>query len=110
MDSLKAWREGKKDKNGYAAPITGTESHFCFFCGRFGDTVRHEPFNGVGRRELCKEDGIFFNLCPACHKWEHEGGGLIFESGATLPQLGQMAYERNHTREEFMKRYGKNYL
>lgn len=97
-------------KNGYAPSILATESHFCFFCGQFGDTAVHELIYGRGRRELCKEDGLYVFLCPACHKWEHEGGGLTFPSGNTLKQVGQLAYERNHTREEFMKRYGRNYL
>ena len=95
-------------KNGYAESLLATESHFCFFCGRYGDTAVHEMVYGRGRRELCKEDGLYVFLCPACHKWEHEVG--LERDGVTLKQMAQMAYERNHTREEFMKRYGKNYL
>lgn len=107
-ESRKAWAKGKLDKNGYAESIIGAESHFCYYCGRYGDTARHEIF-GSSNRQQSKADGLWVSLCPYCHKWEHEGGGLE-RDGVTLKQIGQMAYERTHTREEFIKRYGRNYL
>lgn len=108
-DSVKAWRSGERDKNGYAQNILGGEDHFCFYCKKFCDTARHEIFYGTGRRELCKEDGLWVPLCPYHHDFEHQVG-LEFESGKTLKQVGQHAYERTHSREEFIKRYGRNYL
>lgn len=112
-ESRKAWKKGKLDRNGYAESIMGTERGICFYCHRIAPCDRHEIF-GKYSRQYSKEDGLWVYLCKSmggckgCHSTEHEVG-LEFPGGS-LKQLGQMAYERTHTREEFMKRYGRNYL
>ena len=107
-ESRKAWKKGKLDSNGYAESLLATERGFCFYCQRQTECARHEIFYGNGRRKLSKEDGLWCYLCPKCHDFEHDY--KLVRNGETLMQTGQRAYERNHTREEFMKRYGRNYL
>lgn len=108
-ESRKAWKKGKLDSNGYAPSILATENGFCYFCGRQAEVVRHEIFYGSLLRKVSKEQGTWCYLCVPCHQFEHQGGGLE-RDGMTLKQMAQTAFERNHTREEFMKLYGRNYL
>jgi len=76
---------------------------------RTTDLVLHHIFNGVAYRHKCDEDGLWVWLSPDVHEYIHstaEGGEIL----RYLKRLGQQAYEKTHSREEFMERYGKSYL
>ena len=78
----------------------------CFLCGcRSTDT--HHIFNGNGLRKKSDEDGLVVYLCRNCHNRVHTDYAIRH----ALKQLGQGWYENNlGSREEFIKRYRKNYL
>ena len=86
----------------------------CFLCGRNGSADRlelHHCFPGNPNRKHSDEDGLFVFLCgERCHR----NGKLSAHKSAVTAELlkveAQRAYEDRHSREEFMKRYGKNYL
>lgn len=84
----------------------------CFFCGKPAECEHHLLF-GNGIRELADEDGL---TIPMCHKHHNMGSLTERIHGNSMAEylskaLGQAIYERKiGTREQFMKRYGKNYL
>ena len=80
----------------------------CFLCGRVGEQVHH-IFGGKPNRKYSDDDGLTVRLCAACHREVHEGKNTKKLMKA-LHELGQTVYEETHTREDFMDRYGRNYL
>lgn len=71
---------------------------------------RHEIFGGYNRQKSI-DDGLVIYLRPEQHNMDN--GGIHFnpEYRKTAQQAGQKAYEAlGHTRQEFIQRYGKNYL
>jgi len=68
----------------------------------------HHICNGIPYRTESEKVGAWVWLCPKCHHWAHStGDGVRY-----LRQLkaeAQKAYEQNHSRKEWMDRFGKNY-
>lgn len=91
------------DRNGYAPSII--PSDHCFFCEKT-ETARHEVFQGSGRREICKRNGLWCNLCPDHHCLVHD----YKEWRLKLQIAFQREYEKEYTNTEFVKLIGKNYL
>lgn len=81
----------------------------CAVCGKriIGAKNVHHCLNGQAYRGKCDEDGLIVILHPTCHMWLHNHP----MSMRTFKQRAQRYYEENiGTREQFIKRYGKNYL
>lgn len=76
----------------------------CFLCGRWTGLDVHHIFNGPYRKRS-DQDGLTCYLCRDCHRKVHEEAALRLR----LKKVGQFIYEQDHTREEFMERYGRNY-
>lgn len=93
---------GKKYKNS----IMTTDLEHCYLCG--GDPVQMHHVFGAYNRDHATEDGLYIGLCWQCHTKVHteRSQRLNYQ----LKQIGQRAYEEIHSHDEFMKRYGKNYL
>lgn len=74
---------------------------------------RHEVFEGrTGNRPKSIEDGLVVFITPEAHR---TGKHSIHKNPANwewLKKLGQQAYMDyyNKTKEDFFKRYGRNYL
>lgn len=82
----------------------------CFICGRAFGTETHHCFGGANRR-FSEEDGLTVRLCRQCHDELHFDPDLSYPLQKAMHEKGQEAYEKaGHTREEFLERYGKNYL
>lgn len=79
-----------------------TKSGLCEFCGKFSKRLDpHEVYGGSNRQRSIKYKFVKL-ICTQCHKNEE-----------TIKQLKintQKEYEKKHTREEFIKLIGKNYL
>lgn len=94
--------------------IIQEDSSKCFLCGRngsFDPLEKHHVFPGNPNRKHSEEDGLFVFICgDRCHR----NGKLSAHKSAVTAELlkveAQKAYEDRHTREEFVQRYGKNYL
>lgn len=94
--------------------IIQEDSSKCFLCGRNGSSdplEKHHVFPGNPNRKHSEEDGLFVFICgDRCHR----NGKLSAHQSAVTAELlkveAQKAYEDRHTREEFVQRYGKNYL
>lgn len=81
----------------------------CFECLRKMPHLDVHHIFGGPNRSRSDEDGLTVYLCRECHNALHHSK----DSGAMqyrYHRIGQEAYERTHTREEFMERYGRNYL
>lgn len=82
----------------------------CYITGAENcDLVRHHCLNGTHQRKKAEQDGLWVWLTPRIHIYIHEtieGHDLLWE----LKKDAQRVYEREHTREEFIERYGKSYL
>ena len=81
----------------------------CFLCHMAYGTDTHHIF-GAANRKFSEEDGLKIRVCRTCHDAIHfsDRSGEIQQK---LHQLGQMKWEDKYgSREEFMKRYGRNWL
>jgi hypothetical protein len=80
-----------------------TDSSYCYYCHRFLGTAGdiHEIYGGSNRKRSIK-NGFVVKLCRECHQDETKIANLRIRF--------QKMYEKNHTREEFIKLFGKSYL
>ena len=81
----------------------------CYLTGRHDNLVRHHCLYGTHQRRKAEQDGLWVWLNAYEHRYIHdtiEGRPILHE----LQKEAQRVYEREHTREEFIKRYGKTYL
>lgn len=72
--------------------------------------IRH-IFAG-SRRQISEREGFFVYLAPWLHNQSNHGVHCKdgHELDLMLKRHCQMAYEKEHSREEFMALIGKNYL
>lgn len=97
------------DKNGYAPSLMNDESNYrhCYNCGRStGKIDRHEVFFG-SNRDNSKRYGMWCDLCRNCHNEVHRGDG---ELNQLLKREAQRIFEQTHSRNDFMRIFGRNYL
>lgn len=77
----------------------------CYFC--FNPTVdEHHIFGGTANRKLSEEYGLKVYLCRECHRNAHNNN----ECNLYLKTIGQRIFEKEHTRDEFRKIFGKSYI
>lgn len=85
---------------------------FCFICKKFGQYTRgtdhHHMVYGTANRKLSDEDGLWCWLCHDHHMMLHQHGFYKDE----LIQLAEKSWLEYYgkTVDDFIKRYGKNYL
>ena len=78
----------------------------CFVCKRDDTLTVHHLYAG-SRRQRADREGLTVFLCPLCHeRVQHHDAA----ADRILKQIGQRAFERTHTREEFIRLFGKSYL
>ena len=77
---------------------------FCLLCGK-PNTEIHHCLSGSDRNNA-DIDGLYIGLCRECHNFIHQYPQALVMSKI----IGQLAYERKHTREEFRARYRHSYL
>lgn len=82
----------------------------CYLCGRKTMLQKHHVFPGVANRKISEANGFWCDLCVDCHLDPETGAQYNNEVANQLKADCQMAYEETHTREEWMKLIGKNYL
>lgn len=76
----------------------------CYICHKKKLDL-HEIFRGRNRQTSMKH-GLVIPVCRKCHDLIPKDKILKEE----LHKIGQKAYEKTHTREEFIATFGKNYL
>ena len=81
----------------------------CYFCGKLTGLECHHVFGGVANRPISEKYGLKVWLCHDCHTGT-EGAQYDKTRNLQLKQDAQFAFERTHSRSEWMKLIGKNYL
>lgn len=90
--------------------IEGKDEKSCFVCGYAGKTEVHHIFGGNPNRRLSEKNGLKVHLCHMHHRDSKQGVHFNPELMEELHTVGQRKFEESHTREEFMRIFGKNYL
>lgn len=81
----------------------------CYLCGKTVNLEKHHIFGGVANRKISERLGLWVYLCHNCHTGKN-GAQYNKEKNLRLKQDAQRAYEKTHTRDEWLKWIGKNYL
>lgn len=91
----------------------------CYMCrAKYGEGIDLSPYNlevhhvffGTANRKKSEAHGLKVWLCPGCHRTSRVSAHQCIAVADYLKREGQEAFERTHTRAEFMKIFGKNYL
>lgn len=81
----------------------------CFLTGLTGCLEKHHVMNGSGFRSKAEHDGLWVMLNHNVHRWIHDTGEGA-EFARHLKAQAQYEYEKNHTREQWLARYHKDYI
>lgn len=79
---------------------------------RFIGLHRHEVFFGVRNRQKSIDDGLVVFLTPELHNMSKKGVHYNKDFRDIMQKQAQMIWmlHYNKSTEDFIKRYGKNYL
>ena len=83
--------------------------HECFICGKKIGLERHHCIGGSNRKNSEKY-GLTVYLCHFCHNEPPRGVHFNKDTADYIRQEAQKAFEKTHTREEFIKIFGRNFL
>lgn len=105
----------KKKRKHHPAPIVDTAAGGCLpVCTgsirRQQYTEEHHVFYGGGLRQVSEEHGFKVYLCRDHHKDGPRAVHNCRETRELLCRIFQAKYEETHTREEFERLIGRNYL
>ena len=90
--------------------IEPNPAEVCYICGKGGKLHKHHIFGGNPRRRHSEHYGLTVHLCPECHTGGKEAVHADKEIMEALHKIGQAAFERDHSRQQFVQVFGKNYL
>ena len=95
-----------------AKSILQGDERKCYITGQTNNLHRHHVFFGNPLRDISEREGFWVYLAGWLHNQSNEGvhGKNGRELDLMLKRHAQIAYERNHTRAEFIDLIGKNYL
>ena len=84
----------------------------CYITGQTNNLHKHHIYFGNPNRQISEDNGFWVYLAGRLHNQSDEGvhGKNGRELDIMLKQHAQRKYEETHTRAEFMKLIGKNYL
>lgn len=82
----------------------------CWVCGSQIGLHIHEIFFGTSNRKNSIKYGLMVYLCPDHHNMSNEGVHHNRKLDLKLKRYGQRVFEDIHTREEFIKIFGRNYI
>lgn len=106
----------KKRKKHKESIMQNKEDRHCYLCMKLHNDYRchtimheHHIFGGPNR-EISEAEGLKVYLCLDHHIDGPEAVHNNIQNMRILQQDGQSAYERTHTREEFVDLFGRNYI
>jgi hypothetical protein len=70
----------------------------------------HHIFFGVANRKVSEKHGLKLWLCHNRHHLGAEGPHMSKLVDLSLKGIAQREFEKNHTREEFIKEFGRSWL
>lgn len=93
------------------------EDKTCFLCIVLADDSsqkkvlhEHHVFYGTSNRKNSEKYGLKVYLCPAHHNMSHDSVHFNKDYDEIVKITAQRVFEKDHTREEFISIFGKNYL
>lgn len=82
---------------------------YCEICGR-GPAEKHHVFFGSANRKKSEKFGLVAYLCIDHHRDGPKAAHRCRETDLYLKEKYQRIFEESHSREEFMREFGRNYL
>lgn len=82
----------------------------CYVCGCKSYVEEHHIFHGTSNRKKSEKHGLKVYLCYVHHRDSRIGVHFSPELDRKLKEEAQRIFELSHTRKEFMKEFGRNYL
>lgn len=95
----------------------------CYICAEIHGDYRRKPvhehhvFYGSANRAVSEAEGLKVYLCLSHHMYNYDGNPEAIHGNPTkgsldmwLKQTAQRKFEETHSREEFVRLIGKNYL
>ena len=80
------------------------------FCGRDGEPLqKHHVMNGA-LRDWADKEGLWIWVTPEVHRELHDRWFGACVQKSLLKMIAQQAYERTHTRDQWMEKVHKNYV
>lgn len=92
-----------------AKSIMQTERR-CYVCGTTYNLHEHHIFYGTANRKQSEKHGFKVFLCGRHHNLSNEGVHFNPDLDKRLKMECQAKFEETHSRDEFMRIIGKNYL
>lgn len=82
----------------------------CYCCKSTSNIEEHHCLYGIANRRIAERFGLKVYLCAEHHRGRNgvHGGNKFLD--IKLKQLAQNKFEENHTREDFIKIFGKSYI
>ena len=108
-------RKGKKKRKHHKTSILQLKNGTCYLCKELnGDYSYHwyleeHHIYGGANRQISEAEGLKVYLCQECHRGR-DGAHRNIAKMRFLQQEGQRAYEKTHTRQQFMQLIGRNFL
>ncbi len=113
---------GRRKRKKHKPSVLHAKDGTCFLCMYLNDDYRkketeeHHIFYGPNR-EVSEREGLKVYLCHSHHQYAYDsnleavhGNPKTRCTDLLLKQMAQRAYERKHTREQFMELIGRSYL
>ena len=94
---------------GMKSIVQDLDERRCFLCGSVRDLELHHIMHGSANRRLATKHQLTCWLCRTHHAGRfgvHQNADL----NRRLQQEAQTAFEKTHTRAEWVNIFGKNYL
>ena len=82
----------------------------CYFCKTPFNLHKHHIFFGSANRKQSEKYGCWVYLCAKHHNMSNDGVHFNKERDTYLKQKCQEVFEKNESREEFRRIFGKSYL
>lgn len=82
----------------------------CYFCHTTLNLHCHHVFEGTANRKVSENNGFKVWLCAEHHNMSNNSVHHNKDMDLILKKLFQKEYEKEHSREEFIKLIGRNYI
>lgn len=84
----------------------------CYQTTRFNGSHRHEVLYGTKNRQKSIKDGLIVFLTPDMHNMSKNGVHFNYAFDLYLKRIAQETWQRyyNKSKEDFISRYGRNYI
>ncbi len=82
----------------------------CYECGTTVNLHKHHIFFGIANRKWSEKYGCWVYLCAHHHNMSNDGVHSDKAFDLRLKEKCQAAFEKDHSRAEFMQIFGKSWL